>query len=186
MKSGYFFIVRIMCKPHGKCASLSFCYCFHSVIFTGIEANESSTPWFQWNLKKIKDFYCIHIHPWWLAISMKAYKRNSFDVLMHPSFVTTAPPSPPTHIRDGWGIAGLMCGAVTFWVPLQCRASDIPRGIDYYKKQGYDSQQVPAVQGCDGWKVIVPTIPIGGGGAGGAVQGYRKPIFCRFWPIFSS
>ena len=33
----------------------------------------------------------------------------------------------------------------------KCRACDItqiyPRGIYYYKEQGYDSQQVPAVQG---------------------------------------
>ena len=35
-------------------------------------------------------------------------------------------------------------------VPGKCRACDItqiyPRGIYYYKEQGYDSQQVPAVQ----------------------------------------
>ena len=65
---------------------------------------------------------------------------------MHQSFVTTD----PTY-GDGWGIAGLMCGAVTVWVPQQCWACDIiqiyPRGIYYYKEQGYDSQQVPAMQG---------------------------------------
>ena len=36
--------------------------------------------------------------------------------LMHQSFVTTAPPT----YGDGWGTVGLMCGAVTFWVPQQC------------------------------------------------------------------
>ena len=64
---------------------------------------------------------------------------------MHQSFVTPAPQ--PT------GIAGLMCGAMTFWVPPQYRVSAglvilrkyTPR--NFYKEQGYDSQQVPAVQG---------------------------------------
>ena len=40
--------------------------------------------------------------------------------IMHQSFVTTAPP--PTY-GDGRGIAGLMCGVVTFRVPPQCRVS---------------------------------------------------------------
>ena len=39
---------------------------------------------------------------------------------MHESFVATAPP--PTY-GDGWGIAGLMCKAVTFLVPVQRRVS---------------------------------------------------------------
>ena len=38
----------------------------------------------------------------------------------------------------------------------------------YFKEQGYDSQWVPAVQGfkqgCDEWKVIVPTISRSWGG----------------------
>ena len=55
-------------------------------------------------------------------------------------------------------------------VPGKCRACDImqiyPSGIYFYKEQGYDSQQVPAVQGFDGWKAIVPAIPHGGGGSG--------------------
>ena len=43
-----------------------------------------------------------------------------------------------------------MCGAVTF--PPQCQLSVglviiYPIGIYYYKEQGYDTQQVPAVQG---------------------------------------
>ena len=62
---------------------------------------------------------------------------------------------PPSPYGDERGIAGLMCGAVTFLsspaVPGKCRACDITqiysRGIYYYKEQGYDSQQVPAVQG---------------------------------------
>ena len=66
---------------------------------------------------------------------------------MHQSFVTPAPP--PT------GIAGLMCGAMTFWVPPQYPLSArlvilrkyTYQGIYSYKEQGYDSQQVPAVQG---------------------------------------
>ena len=85
---------------------------------------------------------------------------------MHQSFVTTAPA--PTY-GDGQGIAGLMRGAVTFRVPQQCQVSAglviYPHGIYYYKEQGYDSQQVLAVQGfqqgSDGWwKVVVPTIPV--------------------------
>ena len=59
-------------------------------------------------------------------------------------------PLPPIY-RGGRGLAGLMCGAVTSWVPPQCRASDItqiyPHGIYYYKEEGYDTQQVPAVWG---------------------------------------
>ena len=39
---------------------------------------------------------------------------------MHQSFVTTAP---HTTYRDGRGIAGLMCVAVIFRVPPQCRVS---------------------------------------------------------------
>ena len=71
---------------------------------------------------------------------------------MHQSFVTPAPPPPHTY-RDGRGIAGLMCGAMTFWVLPQYQVN---AGLVYcaniplwnsYKEQGYDSQQVPAVQG---------------------------------------
>ena len=54
---------------------------------------------------------------------------------------------PPTN-GDGQGIAGLMCGAVTFRVAPQCPVSIMqiyPCGIYFYKEQGYDSQQVPAV-----------------------------------------
>ena len=73
-------------------------------------------------------------------------------IIMHQSFVTTAlPPAPPPTYEDGQGITGLMCGVVTFRVPPQCRVCDItqiyPHGINYYKEQGFDSQQVPAVQG---------------------------------------
>ena len=41
---------------------------------------------------------------------------------------------------------------MTSWVPLQCQVSArlvmqlYLSGIYYYKEQGYDSQQVPAVQ----------------------------------------
>ena len=65
---------------------------------------------------------------------------------MHHLFVTSAP-APPT------GIAGLMCEAMTFWVPPQYWLPglwyyvNIPRGIYFYKEGGYDSQQVPIVQG---------------------------------------
>ena len=65
-----------------------------------------------------------------------------------------------------------MCGAVTFGVPLQCRACGImqiyPHQIYYYKEQGYDSQ-VPAEQGFNGWKFVVPGIPRRSGG--GTEQG---------------
>ena len=65
---------------------------------------------------------------------------------MHQSVVTPA----PTY-GDWWGIARLMCGALTFWIPPQCWACDItqiyPHEIYYYKEQGYDLQQDLAVQG---------------------------------------
>ena len=73
---------------------------------------------------------------------------------MRQSFVATAPP--PTHTDgDGRGIAGLMCGVVTFWVPPQCRVSAglvmlrkyAPFEFTIKNKRGYDSQQVPALQG---------------------------------------
>ena len=41
---------------------------------------------------------------------------------MHQSFVTTAPPR--TTYGEGWGIAGLKCGAITFRVSPQCRGND--------------------------------------------------------------
>ena len=61
---------------------------------------------------------------------------------MHQSFVTPAPP--PT------GIAGLMWGAMTFWVPPQYRVSAglvILCKYTPWNLQGYDSQQVSAEQG---------------------------------------
>ena len=46
-----------------------------------------------------------------------------------------------------------MCGAMTFWVPPQYRVNaglvilcKYTHEIYSYKEQGYDSQQVPAVQ----------------------------------------
>ena len=38
-------------------------------------------------------------------------------------------------------------------------ADTYPHGINYYKEQDFDSQSVPVVQGCDGWKVV-PNIPV--------------------------
>ena len=86
------------------------------------------------------------------------------------SFVTTAPYY--LHVR-GWagdsranvqGSDRLSSPAV----PDKCRACYItqiyPSGICYYKEQGYDSQQ-----GFDGWEVVVPAAPVGGGKGGGAV-----------------
>ena len=75
---------------------------------------------------------------------------------MHQSFVTPAPPPPPPHLQgwagdsraNVWGNDLLSSPAV----PGKCRACDIaqiyPCEIYSYKEQGYDSQQVPAVQGC--------------------------------------
>ena len=79
-------------------------------------------------------------------------KYGKLVSLMHKSVVTPAPlPHQPPTYGDGQRIAGLMCGAVTFRVPPQCRACDItqinPRGIYYYKEEGYHSQQATAVQG---------------------------------------
>ena len=73
----------------------------------------------------------------------------------HNAPVICKPCPPPTTYGDGRGIAGLMCEAMTFWVPPQWRVSAglvilrkyTPSGIYSYKEQGYDSQQVPAVQG---------------------------------------
>ena len=44
---------------------------------------------------------------------------DSDHMLMHKSFVITG----PTY-GEGWGIAGLKCGAITFRVSLQCRGND--------------------------------------------------------------
>ena len=43
------------------------------------------------------------------------------------SHLKPPPPPPPPHPRtygEGWGIAGLKCGAITFRVSPQCRGSD--------------------------------------------------------------
>ena len=52
-------------------------------------------------------------------------------------------------------------------VPGKCRVCDItliyPRGIYYYKEQGYDSQQ-GFQQGCDGWSQCPRYSPWEGGG----------------------
>ena len=42
---------------------------------------------------------------------------------MHQSFVTTTAPPHPTY-GEGWGIAGLKCGAIAFRVSLQCSGND--------------------------------------------------------------
>ena len=38
--------------------------------------------------------------------------------VMHKSFVSTPPP--PPHLQDSGGIAGLMCGVITFLLSLKC------------------------------------------------------------------
>ena len=96
---------------------------------------------------------------------------------MHQSFVATAPP--PHTYRDGRGIAGLMCRAVTFRVPPQCWACDItqmyPRGIYYYKQQGYTlsrPRSAGLLAGLLWMKSCCPRYsPWGGGGGGGS--GYK-------------
>ena len=78
---------------------------------------------------------------------------------MHQSFVTTAP---PPHL---WGWAGdsrvnvqgsdlLSCPVVPVKCPSLWYNVNTPRGIYYYKEQGYDSASPRSVG-----------------------QGYRKPIF---------
>ena len=79
----------------------------------------------------------------------------TWNILDLIKFTCNAPvscnPPPPDTYGDGQGIAVLLCGAVTFWVPPQsgfvilCKY--IHRGIYYYKEQSCDSQQVTAVQG---------------------------------------
>ena len=90
---------------------------------------------------------------------------NSSTRAMHQSFLTTDPP--PT------GIAGLICREMTFQVLPQCWACGITRiythGIYCYK------EQVPAVQGCDGWKFIVFAISYSGGWG----SGYRWLVHSR-------
>ena len=57
---------------------------------------------------------------------------------MHQPYVTTAPP-PPLHLWGWVGDSGAnVRGSVTQIYPSR---------IYYYKEQGYDSQQVLAVQG---------------------------------------
>ena len=65
-----------------------------------------------------------HSHAMCMHIVMHAASRFYFTLyVMHQSFVTPAPP-PHTHTYgDGRGIAGLICGAMTFCVPPQCRVS---------------------------------------------------------------
>ena len=59
----------------------------------------------------------------------------------------------------------------------KCRACDItqiyPIEIYYYKVQGYDSQQVPALLGFDGRKVVVLAIPLGGRGSDWCITGIK-------------
>ena len=60
-------------------------------------------------------------------------------------------------------------------MPGKCRACDItqiyPRGIYYYKEQGYDSQQVSAMQGNAKSRVVMDeNFPIG---VGGEDSGYK-------------
>ena len=60
---------------------------------------------------------------------------------MNQSFVTPVTPPPPPNVRGN----DLLSSPA---VPGKWRACYIiPRGIYSYKEQGYDSQQVPAVQG---------------------------------------
>ena len=98
-----------------------------------------------------------HILCFWIFVYM--------HFLMHQSFVATAPPPPPPPTHTHRGIGGLVGDSranVRGSDLLSSRACDImqiyPCGIHYYKEQGYASQEVPAVQGCDGWKVVVPAI----------------------------
>ena len=77
---------------------------------------------------------------------------------MHQSFVTTAPPPPPPHPPHLGGWAGDRGANVrdsdllsSPAVPGKCWSCDItpiyPSEFYYYKEQGYDSQQIPVVQG---------------------------------------
>ena len=65
------------------------------------------------------------------------------------------PPSSPPLTTHLWGWTGANVRGIDLssfpTVPGKCQACDImlvyPHGIYYYKEQGYDSQQVPVVQG---------------------------------------
>ena len=79
---------------------------------------------------------------------------------MHQSFVTTAP-----HLREwaGDSMANVWGSDLSSSpaVPGKCWACGImqiyPHGIYYYKEQGYDSQQVPAIP-CSGGGAVVTSI----------------------------
>ena len=55
----------------------------------------------------------------WFTVSFEILEHCN---LMHQSFVTTAIP-PPTY-GEGWGMAGLECGAITLKVFPECRGND--------------------------------------------------------------
>ena len=105
--------------------------------------------------------------------------RAASTCIMHLSFVTPAPPLPT--YGDRQGIAGLMCGAMTFWLPPQHRVS---AGLVILRKYtlwnlllyraGLWLSAGPCSTGllsglwwCDGSKVVVPAIPCRWGGGGG-------------------
>ena len=92
---------------------------------------------------------------------------------MHQSFVTTAPPPPHTHTYGDGRIAGLICGAVTFWVFPQCRVS---AGLVMLSK--YTPVEFTIIKGCSTglWLMKTPRFPRrwrGGGWSGGAAGGSR-------------
>ena len=104
--------------------------------------------------------------------------------VMHQSVVTPAPSRPP---RDGRGRAGLMCGAVTFWVPPQCRVSAglvtlrkyTPVEFTIIKSRAMTLSRFPQCRAFSravmDEKSLSPLFPVGGRGGGrwGRGSGYK-------------
>ena len=115
---------------------------------------------------------------WDLSRALSAVAGHVRELCLRvPGIPWPCNPCPLTY-RDGRGIAGLMCGAMTFWIHPQYWVSaglwyyvNIPRGIYFYKEQGYDSQQVPAFsRAVMDEKSLSPLFPVVGRGGGQWLQ----------------
>ena len=102
---------------------------------------------------------------------------------MHQSFVTP----PPATYGDGRGIAGLMCGVVTFRVPPQCRVSAelvvlhkyIPMEFTIIMSRALTLSRSPQYRAFSravmDEKSLSPLFLVGGVGGGGGRGGEGRP-----------
>ena len=116
--------------------------------------------------------------PW---LSYQYIYLSLLDLLMHQSFVIPAPLPPPPTYGDGQGVARLMCGAMTFWIPPQYRVNAglvILRKYTPVKFTLIKSRTMTLSRSlqCRAFsravmdeKSLSPLFPVGGGGGGGAV-----------------